>query len=78
MRGKEKEDIHFVDYCRSTKPLLQSYENKMAYEYEFKESSHIFNNHLSQLSCLFGLFRCKSAAGKREISGDITSQARVG
>lgn len=53
MKGKEKEDIHFVDYCRSTKPLLQSYENKMAYEYEFKESSHILNNHLSQLSCLF-------------------------
>lgn len=44
--GKEKEDIHFVDYCRSRKPLLQSYEYKMAYEYEFKQSSHILNDHL--------------------------------
>lgn len=48
IRGKEREDIPFVDYCRSTKPLLQSYEYKMAYEYEFKQSSHILNNHLSQ------------------------------
>ena len=31
MRGKEMEDIHFVDYCQSRKPLLQSYEYKMAY-----------------------------------------------
>ena len=38
MRGKD---------CRSRKPLLQSYEYKMAYEYEFKQSSHILNNHLS-------------------------------
>lgn len=46
MRGKEKEDIHFEDYCRSRKPLLQSYEHKMAYEYEFKQSSPILNDHL--------------------------------
>ena len=46
MMGKEKEDIHYVDYCRSRKPLLQSYEYKMAYEYEFKQSSHILNDHL--------------------------------
>ena len=64
-------------FCRSRKPLLQSYEYKMAYEYEFKQSSPILNDHLSQKSCLFGLFMCKSAAGKREISGDIISLARV-
>ena len=46
MRGKEKGDIHFVYYCRSRKPLLQSYEYKMEYEYEFKQSSHILNDHL--------------------------------
>ena len=46
MRGKENEDIHFVDYCRSRKSLLQSYEYKMAYEYEFKQNSPILNDHL--------------------------------
>lgn len=48
MTGKEKEDIYFVDYCRSRKFLLRSSENKMAYEDKFKQSSLISNNHLSQ------------------------------
>ena len=55
MTGKEKEDIYFVDYCRSRKFLLRSFENKMAYEDKFKQSSHISNNHSSRvfLVCLY-------------------------